>query len=125
MEVKVFKPSDIEQAREIHEKFYKDEFSFPDFYNKFIVAFNISDGDTIISCGGIRTILESVIITNKDLDPKTRREALYKMLEASSYVANRRDFTQIHAFIQDAKWERHLKRIGFKEIKGTGLVLEI
>ena len=125
MEIRVLYPSDIEQLKVIHEKFYKDEFDFPNFYDKFLCAFTVTDNSHIICSGGVRTITESVIITNKDFDIASKREALYKMLHANMFTVGRCGYNELHAFIQDDNWLRHLKKIGFRNTKGTSLVLSV
>lgn len=117
---------DIGRLRVIHEKYYNEEFSFPDFTNKFISHFVVSDDSGDIICGGgVRTILESLIITDKSFSVRDRREALYKVLQASLFAVSRCDYNELHAFIQDEVWLRHLKNVGFKETKGKSLVLGI
>jgi len=125
MEIRVLYPSDIEQLKAIHERFYKNEFDFPDFYDKFLCAFTVLENEHIICSGGVRTIAESVIITNKEFDIASKREALYKMLEASLFTIGKCNYNELHAFIQDEKWLRHLLKVGFKSTKGDSLVLSV
>lgn len=126
MNIRVINLNDINQLREIHQKHYKDEFEFPDFFDNFLSSFVVTDGDDkIITGGGVRTIAESVIITDKDYQIPKRRKALHEMLAASAFTASSREYKQLHAFIQDNKWLRHLKRVGFKETVGKSIVLNL
>lgn len=115
--------SDIDELRRIHEKHYSSEFSFDDFISGFISAFVIEENNRIISAGGIRSIVECVAITDKDISVRDRREALYQLLSASIFHTTSNGYNQLHAFIQDETWLKHLKRAGFKETVGKSIVL--
>lgn len=116
-------PEDIEKLRDIHEKFFKDEFAFPDFTN-FICAYVIVDKDNRIICGGgVRPIAEAVIVTDRDFSPRDRKEALINMLQASLYFANKAGFDMVHAFVTDDKWYEKLKNYGFNDCKGKAIFI--
>jgi len=127
MNIRCLHPDDIPQLRRIHEKYYIHEFTFDDFITGIISAFTIEDSDTgeIVTAGGIRPIIECVAITNKDFSVRERREALYNLLAASTFAANRYNYSQLHAFIQDENWLRQLKKTGFRETVGKSLVMNI
>ena len=126
MNIRALRPNDLGILRQIHSEFYKDEFEFPDFSLGFSCAFVVTDSeDNIISAGGLRPILESVIITDKRQSVRKRREALYDILSASEFVGKREGHNQIHAFIQEMGWENHLRKTGFVDTKGKALVLTI
>lgn len=117
---------DIEKIRKIHSEFYQNEFEFPDFFNNFLCAFVVMDDTSnIITVGGVRPIAEAVIMTDKSFSVRDRRTALYQMLDASEYVARHSNFRELHAFIQDEKWYKHLVKNGFLPTKGKPLVLEL
>jgi hypothetical protein len=117
---------DLNKLREIHKKYYKDEFSFPDFTNQFINKFQVNDeNDKLIVAGGIRMIPEIILITDKDAPVLDRRTALFTALDYMIYNAQQMNLTELHAFVQDHKWSKQLKRTGFIPIKGDGLVLQI
>lgn len=126
MNIRVISHSDINTLKLIHEKFYKHEFEFPNFFNHYLSAYVVIDDDgLIITGGGVRVITEAIAITDKDYPIKARREALMSMLQASMFTANVQGFDQLHVFIQDNKWMRHLKRVGFNNTKGQALVLNL
>lgn len=126
--IRNLKLEDIKQIREIHERYYKNEFDFPNFFDKFLSVFVVSDDNDpskIIAAGGIRTIAEAVIITDKSSPICDRRDALYHMLAAFLCNSGLNGYDSIHAFIQDPKWEQHLKRVGFKPTNGNSLILKV
>lgn len=126
MKIRAVQESDFEQLREIHKLFYKNEFSFPDFIDNYLCSFAVVNHDgQIISASGIRTILESVALTDKRFSVKDRRAALIEILDASRYISAKNGFNQIHAFIQDSSWLEHLKKYGFIPTKGSPLVLNL
>lgn len=125
MNIRAINAFDFGQLTRIHEKFYKDEFELPDFLTNFLCAFTIEKDGRIITTGGVRTIVESIAVTNKDCSIRERREALYKLMEACKYVAISNQYEHLHAFIQDESWQRHLINAGFEETKGQSLILHI
>lgn len=125
MIIRSLQAEDLNQLKEIHAQFYKHEFEFPNFLDKFECVFVVvDDSEKIITGGGVRTILESVLLTDKSFAPRIRREALYNMLQGSTYVGEKLGYKEIHAFIQDDRWSQCLKKIGFKNTVGESLVFQ-
>lgn len=127
MNIRELRPSDIDKLKRLWEIHYKDKFPFPNFFRHFVSSFVVlDDHENIISAAGVRTILESVVITDQDRSVRTRYEALSHILNASVFFSQKMGYDEITAFIQsDPKWEEHLRSIGFVDIKGTGLVLGV
>lgn len=123
--IRLLKYEDYEQIRQIHEKYYQNEFSLNDFYKAFIDAFVIEEDGKIILAGGVRCIAESIAITNKDFSIRKRRKALMEFFEISLHVTEKHKFDQLHCFVQDDSWEGHLKEYGFRNCVGKALVIEV
>lgn len=125
--IRAIRKDDYDELRYIHEKYYQSEFSFPDFVNKYLCAFIVTDDDTgdIITAAGVRTIAEVIALTNKDFSVKSRREALYRILEASIFVSAHSGYEQIHAFVQDGTWLKQLKKAGFKDCVGQPVYMNV
>lgn len=116
---------DEKELRYLHAQYYYPEFSYPDF-RKFIATFAVcDDSNHIISAGGIRPIAESIIITDKFRSKRERIEALIKVLGISQEICTQNGLDQLHAFIQDNKWERVLRAYGFNNCKGNALILQV
>lgn len=107
----------------IHKEFYSDEFSLDDLRNILQMYAVVNEDNKIVCIGGIKSIAESILFTDKSFSVRERREALYKLLQAEMFVCNRLGYDELHAFIQDPTWLKHLKRVGFKETKGESVVL--
>jgi hypothetical protein len=124
------KLEDIPELQEIWAKFYVEDFEFPDFSKGFHVAFVIrkKDDNRIISAGGIRFITEVVLLTNKDISIKIRREALEEILGASVHICREQGHEELTAFIQNPmkkeSWVSVLRKYGFRTIRGLGMVLK-
>lgn len=117
---------DLGKIKEIHEKFYSQEFNLPDFHKHFINAFAITDiNNDIITVGGVRPILEVVALTDKSKGTKDRIGALNDLLTISAFVADHDGFDELHCFVQDENWLNQLKKKGFVETKGKSLVFKI
>lgn len=125
MIIRSFQDDDFEKLKQIHERFYKDEFSFNDFCHAFINFFVVMEDTEIVCAGGVRAIAESVIMTNQDAKPRIKQRALTQMLQAQLFTCGRAKFTQLHAFVQDRNWERHLIDAGFKSCKGRAVFIEV
>ncbi len=126
MTTRGFHVEDVEQLRTIHERYYKEEFEFPDFFNKFLCAYTVLDEkEKILAAGGVRNLAEVVLITNKDIPFQERIEALYRVFDSSAFVAGHFGHTQIHAFVQDQVWEQYLIKVGFKPCKGRPYYLDL
>lgn len=124
MEIRQYQDTDFAELQRIHARYYKEEFSLEDFFDKLMDLFVIEDmvDKTIVCAGGIRPILESVAITNKEHSVRKRRCALSMLLELSTHATTKHKFDQLHVFIQDDKWVEHLKKYGFRPTVGLPMV---
>ena len=109
-----------------YEKFYADQFPFPDFYNRFLCSFVVADDNgSIVSAGGVIPISEVIIVTDKDRSPRTKHHALYQVLDVSKYIASHFGYRQLHAFTQEEVWTKRMLKDGFKNCKGNALVIQL
>ena len=123
--IRAMKPEDLPDLKEMHDEFYKEEFPFPDFGKHFLGAFVCTNDDNrIISAGGLRTITEGITIMDQSLSLRERRDAMVQILHASMFTADRFNYDQIHAFVQQEKWSHILKKMGFTNPVGESLVLK-
>lgn len=127
MIVRRLNPSDIDELRRIHEKFFSKEFSFSDLFGNSLSSLVVTDDEgKIITGGQVRVIAEACIITDKDIKVEERRRAFHQILNHFKFsVASTKGFNQLHVFSEDDKWIRHLKQAGFEETSGKSLVLNI
>jgi len=126
MKLRCINYSDENRLKEIHSKYFDNEFEFPNFYGNFLSSFVVTDdkGEIIVG-GGIRPIIEAIIVTDKDIEIDKRRQALIEMLRMSMFGAASRGYKELHAFIQDENWLRHLRKVGFRDTKGKSLVISV
>lgn len=116
-------PNDIIVAKELHEKFYQEQFAFPDFRKEFLMSFtSINKEGQLVSLAGVRQILEFVAITDQTKPVRERHTAVYDILAAAMFTAGINNYHQLHAFVQDPHWAEVMKKRGFTPIKGEGLV---
>lgn len=124
MNIRAINPNDINQLRIIHSKFFKDEFDFPNFLNNYLCAYLVTnDNDEIIVAGGVKTIAESVILTNMDLSVRERMIGLRSIQQVNQFVCNKFNYNELHAFVQNDDWAHHLTNVGFNPVVGKCLVL--
>jgi len=118
--------ADLIKAAEIHEKYYKKQFDLPDFKTKFSCAYSIIglDGE-LISLAGVRPILEMVVLTDKDKSVRERYKAVYQILDMSKYVAIKKGFDELHAFVQEEHWMDVMLSRGLERTKGQSLVIGV
>jgi hypothetical protein len=123
MLVRMLKESDLPKIAEIHRNFYEKEFDFEELFLRNIGVFAVTDENDVIVCvGAVRPIAEVVLITDKEKTVRERRSALFKVLDASEFVAKNSGFDQLHIFVQDDNWIKHLMKNGFKATAGKALV---
>ena len=126
MNIRSITKDDIEPLCDIHDKFYKHEFEFPDFDEKFYCAYVVTDdNDKIITLCAIRPIAEVIALTDKNFSTRKRINAHHESFNVAKYIALQYNHNQIHAFVQDSKWLEQLKTVGFKSTKGQSLVLNV
>lgn len=118
MLIRAYQPQDIEEAKQIFDKFYANgrngQLEFPNMTENYLCAFTIKgDDDKIVTTGGVRTILEVTLITDKSRNVRERVQALREALRASSYIARQFRFNWLHAVTDDSSWSDQLKRNGF------------
>jgi hypothetical protein len=126
MNTRPLHPTDLEKLRAIHSKFYKDEFNFPNFFGTFLNGFVITDdNDRILIGGGVKPLAESIIITDKDMNTISLGRALVETINVSKAICRHNALQQLHAFVQDEVYGRHLLAHGFEPVKGQALVLNL
>lgn len=123
--IRAIRVEDFNKIKKIYETYFANQFEFPDFVRNYIAAFVVEDDGEVIVVGGVRTIAEAVMITNKDIPTVDRREAMISILTALSHMSKLDGHDQLHAFVQEDKWKRHLIRVGFRPTKGEALVIDL
>jgi len=124
MEIRVFTPSDMDELKRIHALHYAHEFEMPQFMY-YLSAYLVEDEKGIISFSGIRHILESVTVTNRDRSPRDRIKALREILEMTKFATLKCGYDQIYVWSQKPKWAKILKKHGFREPQGESLILDL
>lgn len=123
--IRLLEKHELEAVIELHRRFYQDEFKFPDLSQFLCVLAAVDESNGIVTAGGVRPILETVLITDQSQPVKLRRKALLEMLQSISFVAHRSNYNQIHAFVQDEGWLKQLVKHGFRKCHGEALYLNI
>lgn len=122
--IRTFMPHDLEKVKEIHSRFFAQEFDFPNFL-EFICAFVVEDEKGIITVGGIRDIAECVAVTDLSRSPQDRIRALYHLLDASTFVCKKSNYDQMYVWSQNPKYSKRLQRNGFRLPQGQSLILDL
>lgn len=127
MIIRGFSERDVNSLKKIHKDQYENEFSLNEFMSSnYIGSFSaLDENENLIATGGVRTIAEMVIVTDKNQSVKVRREALLKMLQAGSFFCKNNNYRQLHAFVQDQVWLSQLLKHGFRETAGQSIVTDI
>lgn len=125
MNVRDMTPADLPTITDIHNRHYKDQFDMYDFVHGIRCPIIIEENNDIVLAAGMREIVESVAITNKDLSVRARREALLLALRWMIVKAREVGQPALHCFIQDDSWMDQLKRYGFKPTRGESLILKL
>lgn len=124
MNIRAFTPADLDELKRIHSLHFANEFHLPDFL-QYICAFVIEDEQGILTIGGIRDIAECVAVTNLDRGAVDRAKALYKLLDASTFVCRKSDYDQMYVWSQNPRYSRRLMKNGFRLPQGQSLILDL
>ena len=129
MNIRALTAKDIPEAKKIFDKFYASDshgsLEFPDMTKDYLCCFVVEDDNKkIISVGGVRTIAEVTLITDKDVSARKRVQALKEILNASGYIARNFRFDWLHAVTDDPTWANQLKTQGFKS-RGEELEIHV
>ncbi len=104
---------DVEVLRELHEKYYS-EFEFPDFFRECFAKFVVTDEKGgIILGGGVRKIAETMIVTDQNKSRIKIGKALVEAHRASIYACARIGVSELHAFVENEEYAKHLVKHGF------------
>lgn len=113
LKVRASTPDDLNEIRRLHELYYS-EFDLPDF-NKFLCGFIIEDeSNEIVMAGGVETIGEALLVTNKDKSRIKVGKALVMAQSISYYICQKFGVRELHAFVTDKDYARHLIKHGFE-----------
>lgn len=117
---------DLVQIKDIHHRFYETEFDLDALDNLTCGFVAVDANDRIICAGGIKPIIEMILVTDKSIDISSRQVALYDMFKTAGHSTSSAGYNSLHVFIKDEKWARYLiKHVGFKPIEGTGLIIGV
>lgn len=123
--IRCYEKSDLEKLKELHGKYFADQFHLPDM-QKFMCAFVVEDEKGIITMGGVRAIVEAVIVTDQSRSALDRMKAIYHITDAAIFVTRSYGYDQIYAFSQREKWfKRMRKSLGFRRPQGECLLLDL
>lgn len=128
MKIRKLTWSDKPKIDRIYNQFYSNN-EYPNFLedDKFQSSFVVTDDDSekIIVAGGVKTITEAVFITDKNLSPRIRLEALLQGLGSTIFLTQGMKYGQVHAFVNnDEGYVKVLQEFGFKLIDAKLLVLD-
>ena len=112
--------------KKIYADYFSDDYPFESFFNQSMLSFAVlNEANEIITACSVRPLLEVITLTDKSKIRGKRYRAFSKILDVCSFFAKNKGFDSIHAFVGEPYWERHLKKIGFVPIQGTGLIFHI
>jgi|SRR5215471_3688134 len=126
MIIRELRIGDLDKLREIHHKFYEDEFPFPEVKDKFLFAVIIAnDAGEIVSFIGARPIVELIAITDRSKPISSRVRGFKSICQALKWAIKKLGYDQVHAFIQDEKWLKCLKKSEFQDCKGKAIYMDL
>ena len=122
---------DKSEIDRIYNQYYSNN-EYPDFFtakehNKFQCSFVVTDDDSdkIILAGGVKTIAEAVVVTDKSLPTRVRLDGLLQALGSTIFISQGMKYRQMHVFVNnDEKYVKVLQRFGFKLMDAKLLILD-
>jgi hypothetical protein len=114
MDIRAYKPKDVETVKRLFEQFGNKDLEVPDFSKDHLCAFTVVDNNnSIITAGGVRTIAEICLVTDKEKTVRQRMNALFEVLAVSKHIAREFNFQWLHAITDDPTWASQMKANGF------------
>lgn len=121
--IRTYEPRDLKRLLEIHEKYHKDSFEFPDLESAFAHIVLEKDGE-LVAFGMVRLLVESIMLLDLGLSTREKGDAVEQLLLEADFQASRHGFTQNHVFVQGPFAEALVNHYGFRRCKGEALVRE-
>lgn len=117
--------SDIGAIKVLWQKFYQNDFPFPDLSKNFISTFKIVDDNfKLILAGGVKLNPELILLTDKDKSAIDRAFALISALQIATLASGLNGHELLHVSVNnDDKWLEQLKSYGFRDSRGTHLII--
>lgn len=114
MRTRELRIEDIAEIKQLHQRYYS-ELEFPNFLD-LLCGFIIEDdnGDIIIA-GGVEAIAETILVTNQEKSRIKIGRALIAAQGVSIYTCKKFGIHELHAFVNNDKYERHLMKHGFSQ----------
>lgn len=125
MPLRNFETDDFSKIKAIHEKYYGNEFPFPNLSDFLSFCVGVDESGEIIALGGVRNIPELIFITDKSQPTIKRIKCLKEMLTFCTYIAHSTGRKQVYALVEGAEWIRNLKEAGFRQFKAVPLVFDL
>jgi hypothetical protein len=113
-------PSDIDYVRIIHERDYPD-LDFPNFYSLMSAFIIEDDNGEMIMAGGVEAIGEALLITDKTKSRIKIGKALVEAQRFAMFTCGLFNIRELHAFVTDQEYAKHLIQHGFKKREETVL----
>jgi hypothetical protein len=112
--IKLMSPDDQAELDILHDKYYKDDFEPTAFDTNFLSSFTIRDKHgKLIMGGGVRPIAETILVTDKSMNPHVIGDALLEALRFSKHTCRVYQIDFLHAFVKDEAYAKHLIKHGF------------
>lgn len=119
-----YKPAQIHDVPEIR-RIYKqqeDKFDLP-YADAEVAGVAVDDDDKIVGFIMIRRIAETILVLDLERSKKHRIQALQELFAGALLESRIADIDQIHAFVQDPKFSKLLKKhFGFETCIGEALI---
>lgn len=122
--IRPLKTADLAALREIHERDYPD-LEFPlerDLYSGFVIENGHGD---IIMGGGVEPIAEALLVTDKTKSRIQIGKALVEAQRFCMYTCGRFHIRELHAFVTDEEYAKHLIQHGFQKREETVLRIKL
>lgn len=114
-----FENGDLPQILELCQR---QGFNFPAMDS--ISSLGIVSDKGLVGVGCVRRIYEVVIALDETRSLKDRMTAIQLLMKKGLFESEKFGIKEWHAFVDDPRILRLMKHIGFKKIKGEGLILQ-
>lgn len=110
-----FKRSDVEYVRQLHDKYFGNQFVSDDFMNMLNAFVIENDEGKVILAGGVKPLAETILVTDKSHSMTTIGRALVEAQKISMFTCRKLGIDWLHAFVKDESYMNHLIQHGFQK----------
>jgi len=122
--MEIIETEELKDFDYLHNLYFKDEYNLPSLSNISTVRV-VKNNDKPIASGIVKLCVEAIIVTDQDISPRDRIEAIDLMVANMQEWCRENSIEQIQVYVKEGFAKVLVKRYGFKPVNDIPLVLQV